>query len=77
MIKPAPGFYGFLVGPLEAITTRSGDCKTYAIAKYAAVRVAESPQTTLGSWSCTIDGTVGTIWSPRSIKTTGGSFSIT
>ena len=31
---------GFLVGPLEAITTRSGDCKTYAIAKYAAVRVA-------------------------------------
>ena len=39
MIKPTP-FYGFLVGPLEAITTRSGDCKTYAIAKYAAVRVA-------------------------------------
>jgi predicted transglutaminase-like cysteine proteinase len=39
MIKPTP-FYGALVGPLKALTTRSGDCKTYAVTKYAAVRVA-------------------------------------
>jgi predicted transglutaminase-like cysteine proteinase len=37
MIKPAPGDW---TGPLEAITMRNGDCKSYSIAKYAAVRVA-------------------------------------
>jgi predicted transglutaminase-like cysteine proteinase len=38
MIKAVP--VGNLTGPLEAITTRSGDCKSYSIAKYAAVRAA-------------------------------------
>jgi len=37
MIKPAPGDW---TGPLEAITMRDGDCKSYSIAKYAAARVA-------------------------------------
>jgi predicted transglutaminase-like cysteine proteinase len=37
MIKAAPGNW---TGPLEAITMRNGDCKSYSIAKYAAVRVA-------------------------------------
>ena len=37
MIKPAPGNW---TGPLEAITMRNGDCKSYSIAKYAAVRAA-------------------------------------
>jgi predicted transglutaminase-like cysteine proteinase len=35
LIKPAPSQW---MGPLEAITMRSGDCKAYSIAKYAAVR---------------------------------------
>jgi predicted transglutaminase-like cysteine proteinase len=35
MIKPAPGDW---VGPLEAITMRHGDCKSYSLAKYAAVQ---------------------------------------
>jgi predicted transglutaminase-like cysteine proteinase len=37
MIKAAPGNW---TGPLEAITMRNGDCKSYSIAKYAAARVA-------------------------------------
>jgi predicted transglutaminase-like cysteine proteinase len=37
MIKPSPGDW---TGPLEAITMRNGDCKSYSIAKYAAARVA-------------------------------------
>ncbi|HKR82898.1 MAG TPA: hypothetical protein VJS37_01915 [Terriglobales bacterium] len=37
MIKAAPGNW---TGPLEAITMRNVDCKSYSIAKYAAVRVA-------------------------------------
>ena len=37
LIKAAPGNW---TGPLEAITMRNGDCKSYSIAKYAAVRVA-------------------------------------
>jgi predicted transglutaminase-like cysteine proteinase len=37
MIKPAPGDW---TGPLEAITMRDGDCKSYSIAKYAAARIA-------------------------------------
>jgi predicted transglutaminase-like cysteine proteinase len=37
MIKAAPGSW---TGPLEAITMRNGDCKSYSIAKYAAARVA-------------------------------------
>jgi predicted transglutaminase-like cysteine proteinase len=37
MIKAAPGDW---TGPLEAITMRNGDCKSYSIAKYAAARVA-------------------------------------
>ena len=37
MIKAAPGNW---TGPLEAITMRNGDCKSYSIAKYAAVRAA-------------------------------------
>ena len=37
MIKPAPGEW---IGPLEAITMRNGDCKSYSIAKYAAARAA-------------------------------------
>ena len=37
MIKPAPGDW---TGPLEAITMKNGDCKSYSIAKYAAARVA-------------------------------------
>lgn len=35
MIKPAPADW---VGPLEAITMRNGDCKSYSLAKYAAVQ---------------------------------------
>jgi len=37
MIKAAPGSW---TGPLEAITLRNGDCKSYSIAKYAAARAA-------------------------------------
>src|SRR5262245_34076846 len=37
MIKAAPGY---MTGPLEAITMKNGDCKSYSIAKYAAARVA-------------------------------------
>jgi predicted transglutaminase-like cysteine proteinase len=37
LIKAAPGDW---TGPLEAITMKRGDCKSYSIAKYAAVRVA-------------------------------------
>jgi predicted transglutaminase-like cysteine proteinase len=37
LIKGVPGDW---TGPLEAITMRRGDCKSYSIAKYAAVRVA-------------------------------------
>jgi predicted transglutaminase-like cysteine proteinase len=37
LIKAAPGY---MTGPLEAITMRNGDCKSYSIAKYAAARVA-------------------------------------
>ena len=35
MIKPAPGDW---VGPLEAITMKNGDCKSYSLAKYAAAQ---------------------------------------
>jgi len=35
MIKPAPSGW---VGPLEAITMRNGDCKSYSLAKYAAAQ---------------------------------------
>jgi predicted transglutaminase-like cysteine proteinase len=35
MIKAAPGDW---TGPLEAITMKNGDCKSYSVAKYAAVR---------------------------------------
>jgi predicted transglutaminase-like cysteine proteinase len=35
MIKPAPTFW---TTPLEAITMRNGDCKSYSIAKYAGVQ---------------------------------------
>jgi len=35
MIKPAPGDW---VGPLEAITMRHGDCKSYSLTKYAAAQ---------------------------------------
>ncbi len=35
MIKPAPGDWA---GPLEAITMRNGDCKSYSLAKYAAAQ---------------------------------------
>src|SRR5262245_37527471 len=72
LIKAAPGY---MTGPLEAITMRNGDCKSYSIAKYAAARVAGISADTLGSWSCMIDATVLTIWSPRFIKTESGSFS--
>src|SRR5262249_16304597 len=37
MIKAAPRDW---TGPLEAITMRNGDCKSYSIAKYAAARAA-------------------------------------
>src|SRR5262249_12323927 len=37
MIKAAPSY---MTGPLEAITMKNGDCKSYSIAKYAAARVA-------------------------------------
>ena len=37
MIRAAPGY---MTSPLEAITMRNGDCKSYSIAKYAAARVA-------------------------------------
>jgi predicted transglutaminase-like cysteine proteinase len=37
MIKPSPSDW---TGPLQAITMRNGDCKSYSIAKYAAARVA-------------------------------------
>jgi predicted transglutaminase-like cysteine proteinase len=39
MIKAAPA-PGYMTSPLEAITMRNGDCKSYSIAKYAAARVA-------------------------------------
>ena len=35
MIKPAPGNW---VGPLEAVTMKNGDCKSYSLAKYAAAQ---------------------------------------
>ncbi len=35
MIKPAPGDW---TAPLEAITMRNGDCKSYSIAKYAGIQ---------------------------------------
>jgi predicted transglutaminase-like cysteine proteinase len=35
MIKPAPGDW---VGPLEAVTMKNGDCKSYSLAKYAAAQ---------------------------------------
>ena len=35
MIKAAPGDW---TGPLDAIKMKNGDCKSYSIAKYAAVR---------------------------------------
>jgi predicted transglutaminase-like cysteine proteinase len=37
MIKAAPGDW---TGPLEAITMKNGDCKSYSVAKYAVVRAA-------------------------------------
>jgi predicted transglutaminase-like cysteine proteinase len=37
MIRPAPGDW---TSPLEAISMRNGDCKSYSVAKYAAARVA-------------------------------------
>jgi predicted transglutaminase-like cysteine proteinase len=37
LIKAAPGNW---TGPLEAIAMKNGDCKSYSIAKYAAVRAA-------------------------------------
>jgi predicted transglutaminase-like cysteine proteinase len=40
MIKPAPGSW---TGPLEAITMKNGDCKSYSVAKYAAARAAGIP----------------------------------
>lgn len=40
MIKPAPGDWG---GPLEAITMRNGDCKSYSLAKYAAAQEVGIP----------------------------------
>ena len=35
MIKPAPGDW---IGPLEALTLKNGDCKSYSLAKYAAAQ---------------------------------------
>ena len=35
MIRPAPAGW---VGPLQAITMRNGDCKSYSLAKYAAAQ---------------------------------------
>jgi len=35
MIKPAPAGW---VGPLEAVTMKHGDCKSYSLAKYAAAQ---------------------------------------
>ncbi len=35
IIKAAPGDW---TGPLEAITMKNGDCKSYSVAKYAALR---------------------------------------
>ena len=40
MIKAAPGNW---TGPLEAITMRNGDCKSYSIAKYVAALEAGIP----------------------------------
>jgi Bacterial transglutaminase-like cysteine proteinase BTLCP len=37
LIEAAPGDW---TGPLEAITMKNGDCKSYSVAKYAAVRAA-------------------------------------
>ena len=37
MIKAAPGEW---TGPLDVLKMRNGDCKSYSMAKYAAVRVA-------------------------------------
>ena len=43
MIKPAPADW---TSPLEAITMRNGDCKSYSIAKYAGAKSWESLLTT-------------------------------
>jgi predicted transglutaminase-like cysteine proteinase len=40
MIKPAPANW---VGPLEAITMKNGDCKSYSLAKYAAAQEVGIP----------------------------------
>jgi predicted transglutaminase-like cysteine proteinase len=40
MIKPAPADWA---GPLEAITMRNGDCKSYSLAKYAAAQEVGIP----------------------------------
>jgi predicted transglutaminase-like cysteine proteinase len=37
MIKAAPGEW---TGPLDVLKMKEGDCKSYSIAKYAAVRAA-------------------------------------
>jgi predicted transglutaminase-like cysteine proteinase len=37
LIEAAPGDW---TGPLQAITMKNGDCKSYSVAKYAAVRAA-------------------------------------
>jgi predicted transglutaminase-like cysteine proteinase len=41
MIKGVPAMWR---GPLEVLKMRSGDCKSYSIAKYAAVRAAGFPR---------------------------------
>ena len=46
MIKAAPGDW---TGPLEAITMRHGDCKSYSSLNMRRLERLDSPQTTLGS----------------------------
>ena len=74
MIKPAPGKW---TGPLEAITMRHGDCKSYSLAKYAGAQELGISADKVRLVIVTIADTVRIIWSPRCIKTANGSFSIT
>ena len=75
MIKPAPSEW---IGPLEAITMRHGDCKSYSLAKYAgAQELGISAEQVRLVIVHNRRHSEDHLWSPRCIKTANGSFSIT
>ena len=74
MIKAAPAGW---VGPLEAITMRRGDCKSYSLAKYAGAQELGISADQVRLVIVHNRRTVRIIWSPRCIKTANGSFSTT